>query len=46
MVGKDGAKAKHILGKAALKNAYYKKHLSEGQFLVLERFFEQLDNNF
>jgi len=46
MVGKDGANGKHILGKAAIKNAFYQKHLSEGQFLVLERFFEQLDNNF
>jgi len=41
MIGKDGANGKHILGKAALKAAYYQEHISEGQRLVLIDFLTQ-----
>jgi hypothetical protein len=41
---KEGEKPCYIVGNGALKNAYYGYPLTNGQFAILELFFNQLND--
>ena len=43
---KEGEKPRHIVGNGALVRAYYGRELTIGQFAILERFFNVLNNEF